>query len=351
MSDISLTSRQQKILILTEFNRSYSLTELRGLIADRVSIATLRRDLSVLVAAGFFLQLGERKATRYQLNAARQLLAPISAHRYCEIDIDSRAGNRDFNASLLESLPQSLFTQAEVDSLESATRQFRNRGEGASPTIIKKELERFVIELSWKSSKIEGNTYSLLDTELLLKEGIAATGRSPQETSMVLNHKRAFDFALTNRAEFRSPNQKVIRELHSLLVDNLGVSTGLRSRLIGITGSVYRPIQIPSQIQEALDNLLKSINDLVDPYSKALLLLAGIGYLQPFEDGNKRTSRLTTNATLMAFDCAPLSYRSVTEINYREAMLTFYERNTIVPLKEIFIQQYQFACENYLKFA
>lgn len=350
MSD-KLTPRQHEILVKADFKRQYTLAELAALVEPAPSPATMRREISGLCEAKIFLKSGDRKSTRYQLNPAGQLLAPLNAHSYCQIDIDLRAGNSTFNPDILHAAHPSLFSAAELSQLEDATLRFRKSGEGASAAICKRELERFAIELSWKSSKIEGNTYTLLDTELLLKEGISAANRMQAETQMILNHKRAFDYILADRADFSTPRLRSIQELHQLLVDEVGISRGLRARLIGITGSLYRPLQVPTQIKEALEATLEAVARLNDPYSKALTILAMISYIQPFEDGNKRTARLTANGTLLAAGCAPLSYRSINEISYREASLTFYEKNTIQPLKDLFFQQYMFACDNYLKFA
>jgi len=105
---------------------------------------------------------------------------------------------------------------------------------------------------------------------------------------------------------------------------------------------------VQTQIEEAMEDLISTVNSLEDPFSKALVTLAGLAYIQPFEDGNKRTSRLSANAVLLAHKCAPLSYRSVSEVSYKEATLVFYEKNSLVSLRDIFMEQYLFACENYL---
>lgn len=314
------------------------------------SAPTLRRDMALLTARRFFKQVGDRKSTKYELDLSNQIFAPLDAHEYAQKDIDERVGNSSFNHELFPNVPKTLFEADQLSLLQDATKKFQDAAQGASSTIQRRELERFVIELAWKSSKIEGNTYSLLDTELLIKEGIEATGRSREEAVMILNHKRAFEFILEERSEFVDLKISSIKDIHRLLVENLQISFGLRNRIIGITGSLYKPLQVPTQIQEACESLLSAIVRQQDPYSKALLALAGIGYIQPFEDGNKRTSRLTANAILLADNCAPLSYRSIGELSYREAMLTFYERNSLVTLQKLFVQQYLFACENYLKF-
>jgi Fic family protein len=299
---------------------------------------------------GFLKQTGSKKSSRYALNPEKIIFTPIDAHQYCQIDIDTRPGNKQFSFELFSNIPESVFNAAELAQLQNATEKYSQSSAGSSLTLRRKELERFVIELSWKSSKIEGNTYTLLDTELLIREGLEASGHSREEAVMILNHKKAFDFILKLHPEFLHPSLLLVIEIHRLLTAELGIASELRSRLMGITGSLYRPLQVPTQIEEACRELLSVVARLKEPYCKALLALAGISYIQPFEDGNKRTSRLTANAILLAAGCAPLSYRSISEIGYREAIMTFYEKNTIVPLKKLFIEQYIFACENYLQF-
>ena len=112
-------------------------------------------------------------------------------------------------------------------------------------------------------------------------------------------------------------------------------------------GSKYKPLDNIHQITDAVEELSRAVRRIKSPYAKALLALLGVSYVQPFEDGNKRTSRLMANALLMAHACAPLSYRSVDEAEYREAMLVFYELNSIGAFKKIFIGQYDFAARNY----
>ena len=128
---------------------------------------------------------------------------------------------------------------------------------------------------------------------------------------------------------------------------DLNVGRGLRKGLVGVTGSKYRPLDNIYQIRDAVDALSHAIAKVKTPYAKALIALLGISYIQPFEDENKRTSRPMADALLVAHRCAPLSYRSVDENEYREAMLVFYELNSIVPFKKIFITQYEFAAKNY----
>ncbi|MBI5469927.1 Fic family protein [Candidatus Kaiserbacteria bacterium] len=214
-----------------------------------------------------------------------------------------------------------------------------------------KEQERFVIELSWKSSRIEGNTYTLLDTERLIREGVEAPGHTKDEAKMIINHKKAFQYILSTKGSRTFLDRHFVEDIHRILVEEMGISHGFRKGVVGVTGSSYRPLDVPAQLEEETDALCQAAAKTKDPYSQALLMLVGISYIQPFEDGNKRTARLIANAILVGNDLAPLSYRSVDETLYRESMLTFYEQLSIVPIKKIFSDQYLFACEQYLKSA
>ena len=252
-----------------------------------------------------------------------------------------------YNFDLFAALPSDIFTENELKILNDATAEYEKRTKDLSPTIQKKELERLIIELSWKSSKIEGNTYTLLDTEKLILENKAAAGHDKKETQMILNHKDAFNFVRKNSAQFKTVVRKNLEELHAILVKDLSVGIGLRKKPVGVVGSTYRPLDNIYQITEAVEALGKAIPKISAPCAKALIVLLGISYIQPFEDGNKRTARLAANAVLLAHGLAPLSYRSVDENDYREAMLVFYELNSIAPFKKIFIDQYKFAAQNY----
>ena len=248
---------------------------------------------------------------------------------------------------MFKALPVDIFTEDELKKLKTATAEYEKRTTDLSETIRKKELERLVIELSWKSSKIEGNTYTLLDTEKLILENKEAPGHSKKEAEMILNHKDAFNYIRQHPAQFKTVTRKNLEELHAILVKKLSVSLGFRPKPVGVTGSIYRPLDNVYQITDAISGLSAAISKSSTPYGKALIALLGVGYIQPFEDGNKRTSRLMANALLLSHYLAPLSYRSVNEEDYRSAMLVFYELNSIAPIKKIFITQYEFAAQNY----
>jgi Fic family protein len=138
-----------------------------------------------------------------------------------------------------------------------------------------------------------------------------------------------------------------IEDLHALIVGNLNVSTGLRKGLVGITGTTYRPLDNQYQIKEALEKTIFAIEKIEHPLEKALTAILMISYIQPFEDGNKRTARILGNAILMAYGFCPLSYRSINESDYKKAILLFYEQNSALLFKELFVEQFKFAINNY----
>lgn len=316
-------------------------------LGENISLVTVKRALSEMTNKDILTAAGSGRSTSYNISSLGRIFIDIDAEKYCSIEPDKRYGLNQYNFDLLPSIPSDIFTNDELNKLNTATDEYKKGIKDLPAIIQKKELERLVIELSWKSSKIEGNTYTLLDTEKLILENKEAPGHSKEETQMILNHKDAFNYIRLNVQQFETVTRKNLEELHSILVKDLSVGFGLRTKPVGVTGSVYRPLDNIHQITEAIENLAAAVSRMQTPYAKALVALLGISYIQPFEDGNKRTSRLMANALLLAHSLAPLSYRSIDENDYREAMLVFYELNSIIPLKKIFVDQYIFAAQNY----
>ncbi len=347
---LKLSPKEQKIIGIflktDKLQSSHVYEELRKTGED-ISLVTIKRALSEMTDKGFLVTLGAGRSTSYNLSPKGRIFADINAGQYITIEPDKRYGLRGYNFDLLKTFPSDIFTDDELNTLETATAEYKKRTADLSATIKKKELERLVIELSWKSSKIEGNTYTLLDTEKLILENKEAPGHSKKEARMILNHKEAFNFIHKDPAKFKTVTRKNLEELHAILVKDLSVASGFRSKPVGVTGSIYRPLDNIYQITEAVDELSAAVSRSPTPYGKALIALIGLSYIQPFEDGNKRTSRLLTNALLLSHSLAPLSYRSVDEDDYRSSMLVFYELNSIAPMKNIFIGQYEFAARNY----
>ncbi len=344
-------NRKQRIIEYLIKNRKAGSAEIYfNLIKSGESLThvTVKRALAKMAADGILTITGKGRATAYSLTEYGKITANIDAAIYCLEEPDARFGADKYNFDLFSTLNFDLFSKVELDDLNSATEYYCKKTTEVSEAIHKKELERFVIELSWKSSKIEGNTYTLLDTELLIKEGIQAAGHSKEEAQMILNHKDAFDYIYGNQSKFFNLKLSDLEDVHKILVKGFNVSINLRSGPIGITGSRYRPLDNKYQIKEAVEQLMLAIKRMPHGYAQALITLLGISYIQPFEDGNKRTARLVANGILLANNLAPLSYRNVKEKEYLEATLVFYEINSLVPFKKIFIDQYNFAARNYL---
>lgn len=308
---------------------------------------TIRRDLRSLVESGFLERHGAGRSTSYQITTKGRVFMPLDAKEYFKAPPDARIKPTKYDFNFFSQLGFPIFTPNELNILNASTDDYLRKQQHGSSIASKKELQRFVIELAWKSSSIEGNTYDLLATERLLVNGIKAPGHSTEEATMILNHKLAFDHIFTDRDQFKTLRSTNIEDVHELLVQGLGVHRGVRKTLVGITGTAYRPLDNAFQIQEALADLCQCVNRVSNPFDKALVALSGLAYLQAFEDGNKRTSRLIANAVLLASNLAPLSYRSVVDSDYRDAILVFYELRSLEPLKRIFIEQYQFSAEHY----
>lgn len=200
-----------------------------------------------------------------------------------------------------------------------------------------------------ETSRIEGNTYSLLETETLIKEKKEATGHSREEAMMILNHKETFELILKDKSKFKKLTLSEINQLHNLLVRGLNVTYGIRKQAVGITGTTYRPFANEFQIKEAMKKLIELPNKTENVLDKALITSSMVPYIQPYSDGNKRMGRMLTNALLLAHDYYPLSYRSVDEEEFKRALILFYEQNSVYHLKRIFIEQLLFAFDTYFK--
>ncbi|MDP3996680.1 MAG: Fic family protein [bacterium] len=300
-----------------------------------------------MAGTGLLRPVGKGRSTAYEISVVGRLFAEVDAGSYCASDPDKRFGLSGYNFNLFSEMPNDIFSDNELASFNKSTAEYEGRTADLPEAIRKKELERLVIELSWKSSKIEGNTYTLLDTEKLILENKEAPGHDRAEARMILNHKDAFYFVHENAKEFQTLTRANLEKIHEILVKDLGVGFGFRLKPVGVLGSKYRPLDNGYQIAEAVEALSLAVLRMTEPCAKAMVALLGLSYIQPFEDGNKRTSRLMANAILLAHGRAPLSYRSADENEYREAMLVFYELNSLVSFKELFIEQYEFAALNY----
>ena len=220
----------------------------------------------------------------------------------------------------------------------------------AAGTYIRQILDRLLIDLSWASSRLEGNTYSLLETERLIAFGEAAPGKTPFETQMVLNHKAAIEF-LVDAVDENGLDRRTILNLHALLSDNLlgdpSASGRLRAIPVGIGKSVYEPLAVPQLIDEIFCQILDTAAAISDPFEQAFFVTVHLPYLQPFEDVNKRVSRLAANIPLIHHNLSPLSFVDVPEDLYIEGLLGVYELNRIELMREVFVWTYERSCDRY----
>lgn len=313
------------------------------------SDATMKRLIARGVQQGDIVVEGKARATRYRLSDQAHLLMPLDLETYFADDVDQRHVQTSFNFRLIrEQLPAvRLFTEEEDAHLQELQAAFRQNVSDMTMNEYRKEMERLGIDLSWKSSQIEGNTYSLLETERLLRERKTANGKSKEEAVMLLNHKDALRFVLDNPDYLQKLTVSHIEDIHQLLTKELSVDRGLRHRRVGITGTNYHPLDNEFQIREAMHDTCELINSKENIFEKALLALLLLSYIQPFSDGNKRTARITGNAMLIANGYCPLSFRTVDAVDYKKAMLVFYEQNNLHAFKRIFIDQFEFAVGEY----
>jgi len=340
---------EHKILSILKDNSDLSSSEIHGKLDAQNSYSTTKRTLSKLVEKKLIDKIGNRKGTKYKIGKSYSILHSVNIDTYFIQDIDDRKIKSHFNFQLIENdlLIVDLFTDIEIEKLNSLQSTYQKNIAQLSEKEYAKEIEKLAIDLSWKSSQIEGNTYTLLETERLLKEKKTASGKQKDEAVMLLNHKDAIDFILENPDYLKKLSIKSIEDIHSLLTKELGINRNLRNRRVGITGTNYRPLDNEFQIKEAFEKMCILINEKSNIFEKSLLALVLISYIQGFMDGNKRTARIVSNAILIANNYCPISFRTVDSIDYKKAMLIFYEQNNITAFKRIFIDQFQFAVKTY----
>lgn len=325
---------------------------------------TLQRRLKELINTGELESLGKSRAVRYKFAQTSLLEEPdLLEAGSINLSFNSRdilkriaepqerrtpAGYNRIFLDNYQPNKTSYLTKFEKEKLASLgiTAQM----EAPAGTYAKQILERLLIDLAWNSSRLEGNTYSLLETQRLLKEGVKAGEKTPIETQMILNHKDAIEF-LVNDSPDIGINRYTILNLHALLSDNLlpdsANSGALRKHAVGISGAVYTPTGIPQLIEEMFTQLIEKASNIEDPFEQAFFLMVQLPYLQPFEDVNKRVSRLAANIPLNKKNLAPLSFIDVPDKLYVKGLLGVYELNRIDLLKDVFLWAYERSARLY----
>lgn len=339
---------KEQIVAFVKDHKESSAKEIFTGVNFSASFATFKRILSELKNERLLSSKEKGKATKYILSPLYTMFMPIDMEKYYQKEIDERVIKKTFQFSVLDILQEhNLFTKKELQELQKLQEKFKQHSNELSESEQNKELERLAIDLSWKSSQIEGNTYSLLETEKLLKEKETAQGKTQEEATMLLNHKEALDFIVENPNYLYPLSVAKIEDVHSILIKELSIERNLRKRRVGISGTNYRPLDNEFQINEALQKTCNIINAKENVFEKALLALLLISYIQPFTDGNKRMSRILCNAILINQKYCPLSFRSVDSLRYKKAMLLFYEKTNIDNFKKIFMEQFAFAVDTY----
>ena len=335
---------------------------------------TLQRRLSGLTRAGRLEAKGQGRARRYQVAARRsdQAVRPESAPE----SIGTRAtqtyvplSSSGDEVRVLVQRPLAArkpvgYNRAFLDGYTPNVTAYLQEpvrlrlhelgrspgGERPAGTYARNILNRLLVDLSWASSRLEGNTYTRLDTQNLIEFGILAQGKDQLEAQMILNHKAAIEMLVEN-AEEVGFNVYTFCNLHALLAENLlpdpGASGRLRTTPADITGTVYQPLAIPHQIEEYFQRILDKADAIADPFEQAFFIMVHIPYLQPFEDVNKRVSRLGANIPLIRSNLAPLSFVDVPERPYMDAVLGVYELHRIELLTDVFVWAYERSCRRY----
>jgi hypothetical protein len=331
----------------------------------KVPRRNLQRWLARLVDDGHLLAEGSARARKYRLAPGALAIEPVRASTEPAIPL-SPAGRKvlaDVGRPLAQRRPVG-YRRAMLDDYQPnltffLPRNLRTRLHelGRSPvesrpagTYARQVLDRLLVDLSWASSRLEGNTYSRLDTQNLIQFGHAAAGKDQLEAQMILNHKAAIEMLVEHAGEIAF-DRHTVQNLHALLSDNLLPDAAAGGRLrrtdVAITGSVYHPLAVPQQIEEHFDTLLAKAHAIEDPFEQAFFAMVQLPYLQPFDDVNKRTSRLAANIPLIRHNLAPLSFVDVPEGLYISGNLGVYELGRVELLREVFAWAYERSCQRY----
>lgn len=340
---------------------------LRGVATRR----TVQRWLNDLIAQGYLRRERAGRATRYRaatmVTAAGNVKLELGLTRRGEIRVPLTAEAESIQAHVLQPLgrrPAARYNRAFLDAYrpnrtfylpETIRTELRSQGsvvgsQEPAGTYARQIASRLLIDLSWNSSRLEGNTYSLLETEHLLSVGEAAEGKGAIEAQMILNHKEAIEFLLASAEEIQF-NSYTIQNLHALLSENLlpdpAASGRLRTIAVGIGQTSFTPLDGPQRIAECFQRVLETAAAIDDPFEQAFFAMVHLPYLQPFEDVNKRVSRLAANIPLIKHNLCPLSFVDVPQQVYISAMLAIYELNRVELLRDVFVWAYQRSCARY----
>ena len=352
--------------IVSMFPNGTGIREIANNLDEKIPRRTLQYRLKYLVNEGRLLTEGEKRGVKYRLPVTRAIYGEISKkdaepgesfsegineiRKYIRQPIETRK-RVGYDRKFLDSyLPNTSFYLSEKEREHLRKIGTQVAAEQPAGVHAKQILNRLLIDISWNSSRLEGNTYSLLETSRLINFGKEAEGKDQLEAQMILNHKEAIEFLVDSAAEIGF-NRYTIFNLHALLAHNLFAdpkSIGkLRRIAVGIGKSAFRPLETPQLVDECFDQLLASATAIKDPFEQSFFTMVQIPYLQPFDDVNKRLSRLAANIPLIRENLMPLSFIEVPTDAYIEAVLGVYELKEIALLKNIFIKAYESSASRY----
>lgn len=327
---------------------------------------TLQRRLQKLIEARHLATDGESIALVYKVSAEHPgtELASEPLDTYVPLSPEGAAIRNQVRLALMHRRPVS-YQREFLESYqpgttfylsESLRQQLHDMGrtpvlERPAGTYAREILGRLLVDLSWASSRLEGNTYTRLDTQNLIEFGQVAQGKDAIETQMILNHKAAIEMLIED-ADDVGFDAFTFKNLHAVLSQELmrdpQTSGRLRRRPVEIAGTVFHPLAMPQVIEDCFLLLLQKTSAIADPFEQAFFLMVQLPYLQPFEDVNKRVSRLGANMPLIKHNLCPLSFVDVPERAYIEGTLGVYERNQIDLLRDVFVWAYERSCQRYL---
>ena len=334
---------------------------------------SLQRRLATLIKQGRVQMFGESRAVRYRrapcvITASIQEDASASDQVSAEVYVPTSPEGEEIKAYVRQARqlrPPVGYKLAFLEQYHPNQTAYLPQGLrdqlhalGRSPaeqtpagTFARDILNRLLIDLSWASSQLEGNTYSRLDTERLIEFGQAAEGKGALETQMILNHKDAIEY-LVRDPEHANLTTATIIALHAFLSDGLMADPTacgrIRSRAVEIGGSVYLPVALPQRLEELFGIVIQMAAEIHDPFEQAFFLMVHLPYLQPFEDVNKRVSRLAANIPFIRHNLCPLSFIDVPEQAYVDAMIGVYELNRVELLRDVFVWAYERSCQQYV---
>jgi hypothetical protein len=318
--------------------------DIRRHAAPDVSETTIWRVLKRLVDENKLQVAGKGRATGYSLAGA----AVVRAHlKTPHIRRRSVSYNKEF---LDRYIPGKTFYLGADDRQRLQEAGQPNPPPLPAGTYARRILERLLVDLSWASSRMEGNTYDILETEQLIRFGQEASGKDRKEALMILNHKGAIEYIVDNLADITVCRPDIF-SIHALLADGLLVNPAMAGRLrrtpVRITYSSYSPLGDQFEIEEEFDILIQKAAAIADPFEQSFFLLVYIPYLQAFDDINKRTSRIASNIPLLKADLAPMSFVTMHDRDYIDALFGIYELNNVSLLRDVYVDAYVASAENY----